>query len=139
MGSMNLRESGTQRSTSALQDELDMLQEENESLVEKLRLAEERCDEAEARARQLEKQAALKVAAQTYGGRGEEIQVLRMEAESARDEATSALEQLHEAESENKSLRIMTQRLVLTQEEMKSSLRGVGLLGIGVYAFAMVK
>ncbi|KAI8547813.1 hypothetical protein RHMOL_Rhmol07G0224900 [Rhododendron molle] len=174
MGSMNLRESGTQRSTSALQDELDMLQEENESLLEKIRLAEERCEEAEARARQLENQvanlgdgvslearllsrqellenyllyvqhfpdaiilfpstlqkggslaakrvrsAALKVAAQSYGGRSEEIQALRMEAESARDEATYALEQLHDAESENKSLRIVTQRLLLTQEEME--------------------
>ncbi|KAH7846614.1 hypothetical protein Vadar_016066 [Vaccinium darrowii] len=145
MGSMNLRESGTQRSTSALQDELDMLQEENESLLDKIRLAEERCEEAEARARQLENQvanlgdgvslearllsrkeaalqqreAALKVAAQTYGGRGEEIQALRMEAESARDEATYALEQLHEAESESKSIRIATQRLLLTQEEME--------------------
>uniref|UniRef100_A0A5B7B988 Coiled-coil domain-containing protein SCD2 n=1 Tax=Davidia involucrata TaxID=16924 RepID=A0A5B7B988_DAVIN len=145
MGSMILRESSHPRSTSALQDELDMLQEENESLLDKLRLAEERCDEAEARARQLEKQvanlgegvslearllskkeaaiqqreAALKVAAQTYGGRGEEIQSLRMETESAREEATSALEQLHEAESEIKSLRTMTQRMILTQEEME--------------------
>ncbi|KAA8545022.1 hypothetical protein F0562_019761 [Nyssa sinensis] len=110
-----------------------------------LRLAEERCDEAEARTRQLEKQvanlgegvslearllskkeasiqqreAALKVAAQTYGGRGEEIQALRMESESAREEAASALELLHEAESENKSLRTMTQRMILTQEEME--------------------
>ncbi|XP_057498055.1 coiled-coil domain-containing protein SCD2-like [Actinidia eriantha] len=145
MGSMNLRESGTQRSTSALQDELDMLQEENESLLEKLRLTEERSDEAEARARQLEQQvanlgegvslearllsrqeaalqqreAALKAATQTYGGRGGEVQALRLEAESARDEVTSALEQLHDAENENKSLRIMTQRLMLTQEEME--------------------
>ncbi|XP_058222566.1 coiled-coil domain-containing protein SCD2-like isoform X2 [Rhododendron vialii] len=145
MGSMNLRESGTQRSTSALQDELDMLQEENESLLDKIRLAEERCEEAEAKARQLENQvanlgdgvslearllsrkeaalqqreAALKVAAQSYGGRSEEIQALRMEAESARDEATYALEQLHDAESENKSLQIVTQRLMLTQEEME--------------------
>ncbi|XP_057512621.1 coiled-coil domain-containing protein SCD2-like [Actinidia eriantha] len=145
MGSTNLRESGTQSSNSALQDELDMLQEENESLLEKLRLAEERSDEAEARARQLEQQvanlgegvslearllsrqeaalqqreAALKAATQTYGGRGGEVQALRLEAESARDEATSALEQLHDAERENKSLRIMTQRLMLTQEEME--------------------
>ncbi|CAL5400641.1 unnamed protein product [Camellia sinensis] len=222
MGSMNFRESGVQRSTSALQDEfrssalrLDMLQEENESLLDKLRFAEERCDEAEARARQLEQQvanlgegvslearllsrkeaalqqregrglglprgahscvdcksskvarddrqerslkveeerakaildresmavdnaseivkgqlelacscmqeeAALKVAAHTYGGRGEDIQSLRMESESAREEAASALEQLHDADIENKSLRIMTQRLILSQEEME--------------------
>lgn len=74
-----------------------MLQEENESLLEK---------------------AALKVAAQTYGGRGEDIQSLWTEAESAREEAASALEQLHDADIENKSLRIMTQRLILSQEEM---------------------
>ncbi|KAF3454382.1 hypothetical protein FNV43_RR04829 [Rhamnella rubrinervis] len=130
--SMNLRESATQRSTSAtsaLQDELDMLQEENESLLEKLRLAEERCEESDARVRQLEKQvaslgegvtmdarllsrkeaalqqreAALKVASQTHGGRNNEINA----------------EHLHETEYELKSLQIMTQRMILTQEEME--------------------
>ncbi|XP_059654479.1 coiled-coil domain-containing protein SCD2-like [Cornus florida] len=145
MKSMKLRDSSPQNSTSALQDELDMVQEENESLLEKIRLTEERCEETEARARQLEKQvaslgegvslearllsrkeaalhqreAALRVAAQTYGGRGEEIQALRTEAESARDEATNALEQLHDAESEIKLLRAMTQRMILTQDEME--------------------
>lgn len=44
---------------------------------------------------------------------------LRYSELSARDEATYALEQLHDAESENKSLRIVTQRLLLTQEEME--------------------
>ncbi|XP_030960630.1 coiled-coil domain-containing protein SCD2-like [Quercus lobata] len=142
-GSMNLKETSNQYS-SALQDELDMLQEENESLLEKLRFAEERSEEAEERARQLEKQianfgdgvtlearhlsrkeaalqqreAALRVAAQTHGS-SSEIIALRTEAESARDEATYALEQLHEAEDELKSLRIMTQRMILTQEEME--------------------
>ncbi|KAL4637325.1 hypothetical protein ACB092_03G069500 [Castanea dentata] len=116
-GSMNLKETSNQYS-SALQDELDMLQEENESLLEKLRLAEERSEEAEERARQLEKQAALRVAAQNHGS-SSEIIALRTEAESARDEATYALEQLHEAEDELKSLRIMTQRMILTQEEME--------------------
>ncbi|CAI9115541.1 OLC1v1016464C3 [Oldenlandia corymbosa var. corymbosa] len=131
-------------SSSALQDELDMLQEENENLLEKVRLTEERCEEAEARARQLERQvanlgdgvslearllsrkeaalqqreAALKVVSQTYGGKGE-IEALRTEAETARDEANSALEQLHEVEREFKSLRTMTQRVMLTQEEME--------------------
>ncbi|XP_059598832.1 coiled-coil domain-containing protein SCD2 isoform X1 [Vitis vinifera] len=145
MGNLNFREASNHSSASALQDELDMVQEENESLLEKLRLAEERCEEAEARARQLEKQvatlgegvslearllsrkeaalqqreAALKVAAQTHGGRNEEIVALRMEAESARDEAISTLEQLHEAESEIKALRTMNQRMMLTQEEME--------------------
>ncbi|XP_028081556.1 coiled-coil domain-containing protein SCD2-like [Camellia sinensis] len=42
-----------------------------------------------------------------------------MESESAREEAASALEQLHDADIENKSLRIMTQRLILSQEEME--------------------
>lgn len=38
--------------------------------------------------------------------------------QAARDEATAALEQLHEADYEIKSLRTMTQRMILTQEEM---------------------
>ncbi|XAR52524.1 hypothetical protein NMG60_11020651 [Bertholletia excelsa] len=145
MGSMNLRESGPNLSTSALQDELDMLQEENESLHAKLRLAEEKFEEADARARQLEKQvanlgegvslearllsrkeaalqqreAALKAATQTYGSSNEEIQALRMEVEFAREEAVAAQEQLLEVASENKSLQTATQRLMLTQEEME--------------------
>ncbi|PON73960.1 Coiled-coil domain-containing protein SCD [Parasponia andersonii] len=120
LGSMNLRDTGSQSSASVLQDELDMLQEENDSLLEKLRLAEERCEEAEARARQLEKQAALRVAEQT--GRNDlnnEAAALRMVAETARDETTSALENLHETEKELKSLQIMTQRMILNKEEME--------------------
>lgn len=62
-------------------------------------------------------QAALKVAAQSYGGGGEEIAALRMETEAARDEATLALEQLHDVENEVKSIRTITQRMILTQEE----------------------
>ncbi|XP_062084588.1 coiled-coil domain-containing protein SCD2-like [Humulus lupulus] len=146
LGSMNLRELSSQRSSSALQDELDMLQEENDSLLEKLRLAEERCEEAEARARQLEKQvanlgegvslearllsrkeaalqqreAAVRVAEQTgKNDLNSEVAALRMEAETARDEATSALENLHESENELKSLRITTQRMILNKEEME--------------------
>lgn len=38
--------------------------------------------------------------------------------QTARDEANSALDQLHEAERELKSLRIMAERMILTQEEM---------------------
>ncbi|KAK6132092.1 hypothetical protein DH2020_034158 [Rehmannia glutinosa] len=64
-------------------------------------------------------QAALKVAAETYGGSGDEIAALRMEVETAREEATSALDQLHDVEREVKSLRTMTQRMILTQEEME--------------------
>nr|TKS10860.1 uncharacterized protein D5086_0000079250 [Populus alba] len=114
-GSMNLRDSGIQHSTSALQDEIDMLQEENESLLDKLRLAAEKYEEAEARARQLERQAALKVAEQT----SKPEEALRLEAEVAKDEAASAIEQLLEVQSEAKSLQNMTQRMILTQEEME--------------------
>ncbi|KAK6777554.1 hypothetical protein RDI58_024271 [Solanum bulbocastanum] len=123
-GTFKYKEPPIQPSSSALQDEVDMLQEENESLLEKLRLAEERCEEAEARARQLEQQvaslgegvsmearlisrkeaalqqreAALKVAAQSYGGKGDELAALRTEAES---------------------LRTMSRRMILSEEEME--------------------
>ncbi|KAJ4969575.1 hypothetical protein NE237_016276 [Protea cynaroides] len=145
LGSLNMRETGNQRSTHALQDELDVLQEENECILEKLRLVEERCEEAEARARQLQEQvaslgegvslearllsrqetalqqreAALKAAPQTHDGLNIEMATLRLEAETAKDEAESALEQLHEAECEIKSLRTMTQRMILSKEEME--------------------
>ncbi|XP_057870515.2 coiled-coil domain-containing protein SCD2 [Cryptomeria japonica] len=146
IGRLNIQEnSGNQREASALRDEVDMLQEENENLLDKLRLAEEKWEEAEARARELEKQvaslgegislearllsrkeaalrqreAALKAAAQTKDVKDDEIAALRLEAEAARDEAASAAEQFHEAESEAKSLRSMTQRMILTQEEME--------------------
>ncbi|KAK9120197.1 hypothetical protein Scep_018290 [Stephania cephalantha] len=142
---INSKDSDNHRDTSALQDELDMLQEENENILEKLRLAEERSQEAEARARELEKQvaslgegvsleakllsrkeaalrqreAALKAAKQTKDGRHEEIASLRSEIENAKEEATAATERLREAESEVKSLRSMTHRMILTQEEME--------------------
>ncbi|KAI3691254.1 hypothetical protein L2E82_49518 [Cichorium intybus] len=136
----NFRESSNQRSatatvsvsaptsatasTSALEDDIDMLQEENETLLEKLRISEERCEEAEMRAKQLEKQAALKAAIEQNGGvnisiRGGQMDALREEAESARDEAASMMEQLNDTESEVKSLKTMFQRMVLTQEEME--------------------
>ncbi|KAL8507802.1 hypothetical protein ACS0TY_018363 [Phlomoides rotata] len=143
-GTFKYKDAGGQQS-SALQDELDMLQEENDSLLEKLRIAEERFEEAETRTRQLEKQiaslgegvslearllsrkeadlqkreVALKVAAETYGGSSEETASLRMEIENAREEATSALDQLHEVEKEVKSLRTITQRMILTRDEME--------------------
>ncbi|KAJ1254075.1 hypothetical protein BS78_K124500 [Paspalum vaginatum] len=139
------RDSGLKRESSTLQDELDMLQDENESVLEKLRLAEERCEEAEARAKELEKQvaalgegvslearllsrkeaalkqreAALKAARESKDGRDGEVTTLRQELESAKEEAVSAIDQLKEAESETKALRSMTQRMVLTQEEME--------------------
>ncbi|KAK1310509.1 hypothetical protein QJS10_CPA08g00421 [Acorus calamus] len=139
------REPGNQREASALQDELDMLQEENENILDKLRLAEERREEAEARAKELEKQvaalgegvslearllsrkeaalrqreAALKAASENKEGREDEMAALRAELESAKDEATAFTEQLREAESEAKALRTMTQRMMLTEEEME--------------------
>ncbi|KAK3166397.1 hypothetical protein QOZ80_1AG0045290 [Eleusine coracana subsp. coracana] len=144
-GLLNSRESGLKRESSTLQDELDMLQEENESVLEKLRLAEERCEEAEARAKELEKQvaalgdgvslearllsrkeaalkqreAALKVARESKDGKDGEVTTLKQELESAKEEVASVMDQLKEAESETKALRSMTQRMVLTQEEME--------------------
>ncbi|XP_066307893.1 coiled-coil domain-containing protein SCD2-like [Miscanthus floridulus] len=144
-GLHNSRESGLKREASTLQDELDMLQEENGSVLEKLRLAEERCEEAEARAKELEKQvaalgegvslearllsrkeaalkqreAALKAARESKDGRDGEVTTLRQELESAKEEVASAMDHLKEAESEMKALRSMTQRMVLTQEEME--------------------
>ncbi|KAG8476985.1 hypothetical protein CXB51_030234 [Gossypium anomalum] len=145
VGQLKAKDAGDQREASALRDELDMLQEENENLLDKLRSAEERREEAEARARELEKQvaslgegvsleakllsrkeaalrqreAALKAAKQTKDGREEEIAALRSELENLKDGTATAVEQLREAESEAKALRSMTQRMVLTQEEME--------------------
>ncbi|XP_020262640.1 coiled-coil domain-containing protein SCD2-like [Asparagus officinalis] len=142
---LNLRDTGNNRETSELQDEIDMLQEENDNILEKLKLAEDRCEEAEARARELENQvaalgegvslearllsrkeatlrqreAAVKAAEQTRGGMDEEIEGLRLHVESAKDEVVTAIRQLGEAESEVKALRSLTQILILTQEEME--------------------
>ncbi|XP_023638470.1 coiled-coil domain-containing protein SCD2 isoform X2 [Capsella rubella] len=143
--SVNSKEKGDQREASALRDELDMLQEENEVVLDKLRRAEEKRVEAEARAKELEKQvaslgegvsleakllsrkeaalrqreAALNAAKQKKSGKDEEIVSLRAEFENLKDEATTAAERLQEAESEAKSLRTMTQRMILTQDEME--------------------
>ncbi|XP_022137208.1 coiled-coil domain-containing protein SCD2 isoform X1 [Momordica charantia] len=145
IGQVNSKDEGDRREASALRDELDMLQEENENILEKLRQAEERREEAEARARMLEKQvatlgegvsleakllsrkeaalrqreAALKAAKPTKDSRDEEIAALRSEIENLKGESSEATEQLREAESEAKSLRVMTQRMILTQEEME--------------------
>ncbi|KAJ1704027.1 hypothetical protein LUZ63_003806 [Rhynchospora breviuscula] len=143
---LNVREPpGLRRESSTLQDELDMLQEENETILDKLRIAEERCEEAEARAKELEKQvaalgegvsmeakllsrkdaalrqreAALKAARESKDGRDEEIFTLRQELESVKEEAATTIDQFKEAEAEAKALRSMTQRMVLTQEEME--------------------
>ncbi|XP_014501034.1 coiled-coil domain-containing protein SCD2 isoform X1 [Vigna radiata var. radiata] len=142
---LNSKDTGDQREASALRDELDMLQEENEALLEKLRQAEEKRQEVEARSRELEKQvaslgegvsleakllsrkeaalrqreAALKAAQQTQSGRDEDIAALRVEIQNLKDDAAATLEQQQEAEAEAKALRTMTQRMILTQEEME--------------------
>ncbi|PWA52644.1 hypothetical protein CTI12_AA452510 [Artemisia annua] len=139
------KDMGDQHEASALRDELDMLQEEHDIVIDKLRRVEEKREAAEARARELEKQvaslgegvsleakllsrkeaairqreAALKAAQQTKDGRDVEVSNLRAELENVKDETLGALEQLKEAESEAKALRTMTQRMVLTHEEME--------------------
>ncbi|MQL78038.1 hypothetical protein Taro_010439 [Colocasia esculenta] len=144
-GYMNAKETGNHREAPALQDELDMLLEENENLLDRLRLAEERYKEAEARARELEKQvanlgegvslearllsrkeaalrqreAALKAVQQTSEGRDEEIVALRQEIVAAKTEAVNAIEQFQGAKSEAKALQSMTERMILTEEEME--------------------
>lgn len=144
LGRINVKNKGNQPEESAIRDELDMLQEENEDLLEKLRLAEKQHEEAEARARDLERQvaslgegvsleakllsrkeaalrqreAALKAARQSREGK-DEIAALHSEIENLRGEAAVTMEKLQEVESEAKSLRSMTQRMVLTQEEME--------------------
>ncbi|KAI3763240.1 hypothetical protein L1987_53694 [Smallanthus sonchifolius] len=139
------KDMGDQHEASALRDELDMLQEEHDVVIDKLRRVEEKREEAEARSRELEKQvaslgegvsleakllsrkeaairqreAALKAAQQTKDGRDVEVSNLRVELEKVKDETAGAMEQLKEAESEAKALRTMTQRMVLTHEEME--------------------
>ncbi|CAI9753587.1 unnamed protein product [Fraxinus pennsylvanica] len=145
VGHNDLKDPRNQHEASALRDELDMLQEENEVILDKLRRAEEKREEAEARATELEKQvaslgegvsleakllsrkeaalrqreAALKAAKQTKDGGDEEIAALRVELENLKEDAGNAVEQLHESESEAKALRTMTQRMILTHEEME--------------------
>ncbi|CAH2044220.1 unnamed protein product [Thlaspi arvense] len=146
---VNSRDKGYQREASALRDELEMLQEDNEIILERLHSAEEKREAAEARARELEKQvaslgegvsleakllsrkeaalrqretliqAALKAANEEKNGKQDEVVSLRSEIQILKDEAATAAEQLQEAESEAKALRTMTQRMVLTQDEME--------------------
>ncbi|EOA20330.1 hypothetical protein CARUB_v10000636mg [Capsella rubella] len=142
---VNSRDNGYQREASALRDEVDMLQEENEIVLERLYHAEEKRVAAEARARELEKQVAslgegvsleakllsrkeaalrqrevaLKAANEKKHGKKEELDSLRAELQSLKDEVVTAAERLQEAESDAKALRTMTQRMVLTQDEME--------------------
>ncbi|PON97446.1 coiled-coil protein, partial [Trema orientale] len=66
-----------------------------------------------------QREAALNAAKQTKDGKNEEIAALRLELEKVSDGAATAVEQLREAESEARALRTMTQRMILTQEEME--------------------
>ncbi|CAB77988.1 hypothetical protein [Arabidopsis thaliana] len=82
----NLRELGSQRSTSALQDEVDMLQEENESLLEKKinvkRLMQELSNLRNRKEAALQqREAALRIASQNHGGKREDVSALHTEAE----------------------------------------------------------
>eukprot|EP00252_Welwitschia_mirabilis_P009818 TRINITY_DN2269_c0_g1_i1.p1 TRINITY_DN2269_c0_g1~~TRINITY_DN2269_c0_g1_i1.p1 ORF type:complete len:546 (-),score=137.54 TRINITY_DN2269_c0_g1_i1:594-2231(-) len=146
LGRFNVRDDpARQQEASALQDEVDMLEEENNNLRNKLRHSDEKLEEADARIRELEKQvasvgegislearllsrkeaalrqreAALKAQAQTSTVKDDEIAALRLEAEAAKDEAASISQQLHDAQAESRTLRSMTQRMILTQEEME--------------------
>lgn len=142
---VNLKDTGDHRAASALRDELDMLQEENENLLGKLRVAETSYEEAEARVKELEKQvaalgevvsleakllsrkeaslrqreAALKDAKQANNGIDVELASLRSNVQKAKDDAAVAVDQLQGTESEVKALRSMTQRMILTQNEME--------------------
>ncbi|PHU03102.1 hypothetical protein BC332_28353 [Capsicum chinense] len=116
---VSLKYTGDRRAASALHDELDMLQEENENILGKLRVAETSYEGAEARVKELEKQAALKDAKQAKNGIDVELASLRSNVQKAKDDAAAAVDQLQGMESEVKALRSMTQRMILTPNEME--------------------
>nr|XP_028952383.1 coiled-coil domain-containing protein SCD2-like [Malus domestica] len=62
---------------------------------------------------------ALKDAKQSKDGAFKEVASLRSEVERAKEASATVMRQLHGAESEVKSLQSMTQRMILTQEEME--------------------
>ncbi|RWW84616.1 hypothetical protein BHE74_00006769 [Ensete ventricosum] len=64
-------------------------------------------------------QEAMKAAMRTKDDKGEELTALRQEVQSAKDEIANTMDQLKDAELEVKSLRSMTHRMILTQEEME--------------------
>ena len=64
-----------------------------------------------------QREAVLKAAQQTESGRDEDIAALRVEIQNLKDDVATTLEQQQEAEA--KALRTMTQRMILTQEEME--------------------
>ncbi|GAU38113.1 hypothetical protein TSUD_318000 [Trifolium subterraneum] len=121
---LNSKDTGDQREASALRDELDMLQEANDDLLEKVAslgegvsLEAKLLSRKEAALRQRE--AALMAAKQTRSERDEDLTALRVEIQNLKDDAAAAEEQRQEAEAEAKALRTMTQRMILTQEEME--------------------
>lgn len=145
LGQLGLTDKGDQRAASALHDELDMVQEENENLLQKLRVAEESFEEVEARVKELEKQvaafgegvsleakllsrkeavlrqreAALKEAKQMKDGADVEISSLRVAVKNAKVDVVAASDRLQAAQSEVQALHSMTQRMILTQNEME--------------------
>eukprot|EP00850_Spirogloea_muscicola_P009199 SM000051S17559 [mRNA] locus=s51:287107:291534:- [translate_table: standard] len=129
-----------------LPSSIDRLEEDNEDLLDKLRKTEEKLDESEARTRELEKQVAslgegvslearlisrkeaalkqretaLREAKElSRDVKDEEITALRLEAEAARDEAVAAIHSATQAEAEVRTLRTMTQRMILSKEELE--------------------
>ncbi|KAJ3701507.1 hypothetical protein LUZ61_005212 [Rhynchospora tenuis] len=135
-------------STDALMDQVDLLQEENDNLHDKLLLAEKKFQEAEARSRILEKQVASlgdglsmearllkrkeelilrrekeikKAINRNKEDKGEEIAKLKKKLEAARDKIESTEKKLREAESDAKSVRTMTHRMILTEEELEEA------------------
>ncbi|XP_021723006.1 coiled-coil domain-containing protein SCD2-like isoform X1 [Chenopodium quinoa] len=144
----NTKDAGHLQDSSGLRDELDMLQEENNNVLSKLRAEEERSKQVEARVKELEKQvaslgdgvsleakflnrkevalrqreplqAALKDDKQSKEVINKEVTNLRLEAENAKHEVEAAAARLQGTESEVKALRSMTERMILTQEEME--------------------
>ncbi|KAJ1685584.1 hypothetical protein LUZ63_016974 [Rhynchospora breviuscula] len=134
--------------TDALMDQVDLLQEENDNLHDKLLLAEKKFQEAEARSRILEKQVASLGDGRSMEARllkrkeelvlkrekevkelmnrnkedkGEEIAKLKKQLEAARDKIESTVKKLREAESDAKSVRTMTHRMILTEEELEET------------------
>ncbi|KAF0897336.1 hypothetical protein E2562_036333 [Oryza meyeriana var. granulata] len=131
--------------SSTITEELEMLKDENVNLLEKLGLAEERFRQSEARTRELEKQVAnlgdglsmevklmkrreemlvrkeqeIRKALISKNDKSEEIAALQKQLQSAREKEAAAVQKLKEAESETKSLRTMTHRMILSKEEME--------------------
>ncbi|XP_037429843.1 coiled-coil domain-containing protein SCD2-like isoform X2 [Triticum dicoccoides] len=106
--------------SSTLTEEVEMLKDENVNLLEKLGLAEEKFRQSEARTRELEKQVA-----NLGDGLSMEVKLMKrreemlVRKESASEKAAVAERKLNEAESETKALRTMTQRMILSKEEME--------------------